>query len=89
MRPTAASGAKRRCQVFCVTDVGEGSKDPPSANAALPNLVPGQTFRQAEETHIDDEDSKNRYASQDVNRLDALLATNWPDHGRRCDGLGC
>ncbi|HYY15912.1 MAG TPA: hypothetical protein VE965_04565, partial [Gammaproteobacteria bacterium] len=49
----------------------------------------GQTFRQAEETHIDDEDSKDRYAAQDVNGLDAGLAANWPDHWRRCDSLGC
>jgi len=60
-----------------------------SINCIRPKLVRGQTFRQAEETHIDDEDSKNRYAAQDVNGLDALLATNWPDHARRCDRLGC
>jgi hypothetical protein len=52
--------------------------------------VRGQTFRQAEAAHtqINDEDSKNRYAAQNVYALDALLAKNWPDHGRRCENVG-
>ena len=57
-------------------------------NQIRPKLVRGQIFRQAEAAHINDEDSKNRYAAQNVNGLDALLAKNWPDHGRRYDSVG-
>ena len=32
--------------------------------------------------------SKNSYAAQYVNGFDALLANNWPDHGRRCNSVG-
>src|SRR6266487_5203137 len=37
-------------------------------------------FRQTEEAHVDDEDSQNRHATQNVDGLDPLLAEHGPDH---------
>src|SRR5256885_7798884 len=37
-------------------------------------------FRQAEEAHIDDEDSQNRHAAQNVDGLHTFLAQHGPDH---------